>query len=146
MFGQQPIEDDKLEGVIVSSSGKRGKQMNIESVRAEHAGEYTCIASNNAGSTTRTAILDVNGIFFFFNVSNVDADVLFLFSRNYILHLQMKPIIIQYFALVFPISFFIDGKSYIHHSSAGKILSEADGEKKKYRIPNYTMYKKNPIF
>lgn len=61
MFGNQPINSNH-EGIIISDSGKRGKQLNIESVRAEHAGEYACVASNIAGSTTRNAVLDVNGI------------------------------------------------------------------------------------
>lgn len=60
MFQNQPL-DDKMDDVIVSDSGKRGKQLTIEAVRAKHAGEYTCIASNIAGSVTRTAVLDVNG-------------------------------------------------------------------------------------
>lgn len=66
MFGSQPI-DEKIEGVAMSKSGKRGRQLNIENVRAEHAGDYSCVASNIAGSTSRSAILDVNGIFFFSN-------------------------------------------------------------------------------
>lgn len=60
MFQNQLI-DDKREDIIVSNVGKRGKQLSIEAVKAGHAGEYTCIASNVAGSTTRTASLDVNG-------------------------------------------------------------------------------------
>lgn len=60
MFQNQPI-DNSMEDIVVSDSGKRGKQLTIEAVRAKHAGEYTCIASNVAGSVTRTAELDVNG-------------------------------------------------------------------------------------
>lgn len=60
MFQNEPI-DEKREDAIISKSGKRGKLLNIEHVRAEHAGEYTCIASNVAGSTSRSAMLDVNG-------------------------------------------------------------------------------------
>lgn len=47
--------------VIVSDTGKRVKQLTIESVAARHAGEYTCVASNAAGSVSHSAILDVNG-------------------------------------------------------------------------------------
>lgn len=59
---QNELIDDKRDDIIVSNVGKRGKQLSIEAVKAGHAGEYTCIASNVAGSTTRTATLDVNGI------------------------------------------------------------------------------------
>ncbi|XP_043509539.1 Down syndrome cell adhesion molecule-like protein Dscam2 isoform X12 [Frieseomelitta varia] len=58
-FDSQPIRSDRMD-VIVSSSGKRVKQLTIESVAARHAGEYTCVASNAAGSTSHSAKLDVN--------------------------------------------------------------------------------------
>lgn len=47
--------------VTVSKSGKKSKQLSIEAVTAQHAGEYTCVASNLAGSTSRSAVLEVNG-------------------------------------------------------------------------------------
>ncbi|KAL7294790.1 hypothetical protein TKK_0011722 [Trichogramma kaykai] len=59
MFKSQPI-DVKREDIVISNVGKRGKQLSIESVGASHAGEYTCVASNVAGSTSRSAVLDVN--------------------------------------------------------------------------------------
>lgn len=62
MFQNQAL-DEKREDVIISNVGKRGKQLSIESVKAGHAGEYTCIASNIAGSTTLTATLEVNGTY-----------------------------------------------------------------------------------
>ncbi|XP_076374952.1 Down syndrome cell adhesion molecule 1 isoform X42 [Megalopta genalis] len=58
-FDSQPIRPDRMD-VVVSSSGKRVKQLTIESVAARHAGEYTCVASNAAGSTSHSAKLDVN--------------------------------------------------------------------------------------
>lgn len=60
MFKGNPISKDN-EDFIVTNSGKRAKQLMIEAVEAKHAGEYTCVASNSAGSTTRSAILAVNG-------------------------------------------------------------------------------------
>lgn len=59
-FDSQPIRSDRMD-VILSSSGKRVRQLTIESVAARHAGEYTCVASNAAGSTSHSAKLDVNG-------------------------------------------------------------------------------------
>ena len=61
MFQNEPVDGNR-DDIVISNLGKRGKQLIIESIRAEHSGEYTCIASNLAGSTTRSAILDVNGI------------------------------------------------------------------------------------
>lgn len=61
MFNSESIDLVQHE-IIVSENGKRTKQLTIDSVHARHAGEYTCIASNNAGSTSRSAILTVNGI------------------------------------------------------------------------------------
>lgn len=61
MFNAAPI-DPNVNEVIVSDTGKRTKQLTIDSVNAKHAGEYACVASNVAGSTTRSAALVVNGI------------------------------------------------------------------------------------
>lgn len=54
------IGNDRTD-VIITGSGKRVKQLTIEAVAARHAGEYTCVASNRAGSSSHSAILDVNG-------------------------------------------------------------------------------------
>ena len=35
--------------------------MSIESVAARHAGEYTCVATNGAGTISQSAMLVVNG-------------------------------------------------------------------------------------
>ncbi|XP_032672562.1 Down syndrome cell adhesion molecule-like protein Dscam2 isoform X15 [Odontomachus brunneus] len=58
-FDGRPIQSYHGD-VIVSDSGKRVRQLTIESVAARHAGEYTCVASNAAGSTSHSATLDVN--------------------------------------------------------------------------------------
>ena len=50
--------------IVISETGKRAKQLTIDYVGARHAGEYTCVASNIAGSTSRSAILEVNGIIY----------------------------------------------------------------------------------
>lgn len=59
----EPIVDDRLDGVSISSTGKRVSLLTIEAVSARHAGEYTCTASNAAGATSFAAILAVNGTF-----------------------------------------------------------------------------------
>jgi hypothetical protein len=61
MFKNEPLVSIDYE-ITVSETGKRTKQLTIDSVDARHVGEYTCVASNIAGSTTRSAILAVNGI------------------------------------------------------------------------------------
>ncbi|XP_011879398.1 PREDICTED: Down syndrome cell adhesion molecule-like protein Dscam2 [Vollenhovia emeryi] len=58
-FDGRPIQSYHGD-VIVSDTRKRVKQLTIESVAARHAGEYTCVASNAAGSVSHSAILDVN--------------------------------------------------------------------------------------
>lgn len=60
MFNNEPLPSSDL-GVIVTETGKRTKQLTIDFVSARHAGEYTCVASNIAGSTSRSATLTVNG-------------------------------------------------------------------------------------
>lgn len=47
--------------IVVSRSSKRASQLTIESVAARHAGEYSCTASNTAGTATHSSILSVNG-------------------------------------------------------------------------------------
>lgn len=61
MFRNEPIDAVRMSAVI-TDSGKRAKTLTIDNVDARHVGEYTCVASNLAGSTTRTAVLSVNGI------------------------------------------------------------------------------------
>lgn len=61
MFNQQPIDVKQRTDIVISESSKRTKQLTIDSVGAQHVGEYTCVASNIAGSTSRSAELSVNG-------------------------------------------------------------------------------------
>lgn len=57
--------NDKLIGnlpdITIVKGGKRISNLNIESVRAEHAGVYTCVAQNLAGKASYSAHLNVNG-------------------------------------------------------------------------------------
>lgn len=49
--------------VSTSKIGKRINVLSIESVKADHAGNYSCIATNQAGSIEYTAPLIVIGLF-----------------------------------------------------------------------------------
>ncbi|XP_043494129.1 Down syndrome cell adhesion molecule-like protein Dscam2 isoform X14 [Polistes fuscatus] len=46
--------------IIVNRSNKRASTLTIDSVAARHAGEYSCTASNAAGSATHSSVLTVN--------------------------------------------------------------------------------------
>lgn len=50
--------------VSTSKMGKRINVLLIESVKADHAGNYSCIAKNQAGTVEHTAPLIVIGLFF----------------------------------------------------------------------------------
>lgn len=57
----QPIGPDHPEISVVGTS-KRVSLLTIDDVQANHAGEYTCSASNQAGAVSRSATLSINGI------------------------------------------------------------------------------------
>ncbi|XP_043478457.1 Down syndrome cell adhesion molecule-like protein Dscam2 isoform X47 [Leptopilina heterotoma] len=59
MFDGRPIEFDQSDTIKIDN-GNRRKLLTIESVSARHAGEYTCVASNLAGSVSRSANLVIN--------------------------------------------------------------------------------------
>ncbi|KAI4460603.1 basigin related [Holotrichia oblita] len=57
-FKQEPIK--AKQGVTIGRMGSRASSLTIDSVLAEHSGEYTCMASNLAGSANFSAQLAVN--------------------------------------------------------------------------------------
>lgn len=57
----QPIHSD--DGISLSKVGKHTHFLNIDSVNAEHAGNYSCVAVNLAGVATHSTNLIVNGLF-----------------------------------------------------------------------------------
>lgn len=59
LLNGQPLIDDS---VSVAKLNKRLGNLNIESVDGHHAGNYTCVASNRAGTAEQTDLLIVNGI------------------------------------------------------------------------------------
>ncbi|XP_068899452.1 cell adhesion molecule Dscam1 isoform X44 [Tenebrio molitor] len=48
------------DGILVSNAGKKISTLSIDSVQAEHAGTYTCVAENRAGKFSYSAELLVN--------------------------------------------------------------------------------------
>ena len=70
MVGDEPLsiswtfhgEDIRSDlGIITSPVGRRGSMLIISSVGHRHSGQYTCTATNQAGTQARTALLRVNG-------------------------------------------------------------------------------------
>ncbi|XP_064072182.1 cell adhesion molecule Dscam1 isoform X28 [Vanessa tameamea] len=47
-------------GLFINRNGKRISVLSIENVQHEHIGNYTCIAENEAGRSSHSAILNVN--------------------------------------------------------------------------------------
>lgn len=50
------------EGIVITYPTKRVSSLTIDSVEAEHTGNYTCSASNPGASINFTTALHVNGI------------------------------------------------------------------------------------
>ena len=61
-LNNEPITPASHIGTTILNNGNKISMLIIGSVNAHHAGDYTCAASNLAGSSTRSAILAVNGI------------------------------------------------------------------------------------
>lgn len=52
---------DNINGISVLRTNKRISQLSIDDVRAEHSGNFTCIATNTAGTARYSTNLNVNG-------------------------------------------------------------------------------------
>jgi hypothetical protein len=57
-YSQRTIDNN---GITISNIGKRMSMLVIEQVRSTHQGNYTCQATNPAGTRSHTAQLKVNG-------------------------------------------------------------------------------------
>lgn len=56
---------EEIEGVTIGSFGKKISVLAIDSVAEHHAGNYTCLARNRAGTASHTSELIVKGTIFF---------------------------------------------------------------------------------
>lgn len=63
LFNGRQISDAVYD-VSMVKLGKKISALSIDIVRAHHAGNYTCVASNTATAVEHTAALVVNGITF----------------------------------------------------------------------------------
>ncbi|XP_026295697.1 Down syndrome cell adhesion molecule isoform X18 [Apis mellifera] len=52
--------EHEIPDIVVTRSSKRISTLTIDSVAARHAGEYSCTATNEAGSATHVSVLSVN--------------------------------------------------------------------------------------
>lgn len=50
------------DGLVVTRTSQRISVLSIESVRARHAGSFSCVATNIGGVTKQSALLAVNGL------------------------------------------------------------------------------------
>lgn len=59
LHNNKSIEQDF--GVSIVKNGKKVSSLTIDSVSEEHAGFYSCLATNIAGHDCHTALLNING-------------------------------------------------------------------------------------
>lgn len=59
LFNETPLNSG--DGVLVSRSGRKISIMSIDSIQASHRGNYSCVAKNDAGEASHSALLHVNG-------------------------------------------------------------------------------------
>lgn len=59
-LNDKPLSSEN--GILINRNGKRISVLSIENVQHEHIGNYSCVAENQAGRSTHSASLNVNGI------------------------------------------------------------------------------------
>lgn len=68
LFNERPISYSS--GVSILMVGKRSSSLNIDSVSGQHAGKYSCIGKNIAGSASISTSLSIRGLFVYRNISS----------------------------------------------------------------------------
>lgn len=58
----------EFKDISITSMGKKISALTVDSISREHAGNYTCVTKNNAGTSSFTAALNVKGIAIVFPV------------------------------------------------------------------------------
>lgn len=61
------LKSHQTSGIFINNVGRRDSFLVIDPVYPIDSGNYTCSATNIAGTIERTALLMVQGIFLFFN-------------------------------------------------------------------------------
>lgn len=51
-------------GVNINQVGSRSNVLTIDSISGQHAGNYTCVVKNLAGTAIHSTMLIVNGLFY----------------------------------------------------------------------------------
>lgn len=59
LLNRVPIEPNQE--ILTEKRGKRISALTIDSLKASHRGNYTCLVTNDAGETEYTSELKVNG-------------------------------------------------------------------------------------
>ena len=80
-FNGEKLLLDGREGLSIATS-RRKSVLEIEAVNAEHAGEYSCSVFNEAGATSHSATLVVNGKLIDNWPVKTLTLLLFVFNRN----------------------------------------------------------------
>lgn len=67
---------DKVDDISVTRTNRKISQLSIDSVQADHSGEYTCHAKNSAGIAFHSTTLHVNGILISILLSQIKVDLI----------------------------------------------------------------------
>lgn len=67
-FNSDPIDSTKDSRITINRINKHLSTLSIDGILARHVGEYSCSASNLAGSVSHSTTLSVNGISIQYNI------------------------------------------------------------------------------
>lgn len=122
VFNGSPINGGG--GISTTKLGKRISALSIDNVSGEHAGNYTCVASNMAKSVNYTAELIVNGIaYFIYSMTTYILLDFFISLFFYSFHPYPYPFILKIFRnlMVFGILPFVS-KPRVYNTNSNQTL------------------------